>query len=232
MATLFQPSDVPSLKKLTLGGEPLTRENIKIWADETYPTNTYGPAECSMWCMGSPSLSLESDENNIGTGLGVNTWITRVENHNQLCAIGMIEELLIQGPLLAREYLNDPERTSAAFIENPRWFTESRPETKSRFYRTKDLVFYNVDGTIHFLGRKDSQVKIRGQRVELGEIEHVLRCHLGTTMNAAAEVMTLVEQALDPTLIAFISIGADFHEKGEHKFNTRTMKAFEPVVTN
>lgn len=180
VATLFQPSDVPSLKKLTLGGEPLTRENIKTWADETHLKNIYGPAECSMWCMGSPGLSLESDESNIGTGLGVNTWITRVENHNQLCAIGMIGELLIEGPLLVREYLNDPERTSAAFIENPRWFTEARPETKSRFYKTGDLVRYNVDGTIQFIGRKDSQVKVRGQRIELGEIEHVLRRHVGT----------------------------------------------------
>lgn len=231
VATLFQPSDVPSLKKITLGGEPLTRQNIKTWADETYLTNIYGPAECSMWCMGSPGLSLKADESNIGTGLGVYTWITRVENHNQLCAVGMIGELLIQGPLLAREYLNDPERTAAVFIENPTWFTKTRPEQKGRFYKTGDLVRYNVDGTIQFIGRKDSQVKIRGQRIELGEIEHCMRRHLGNTMDAAADVMMLAEQRSDATLIAFINIGADFHGEDEHRFDARTVKAFEPVVT-
>jgi hypothetical protein len=78
---------------------------------------------------------------------------------------------------VARGYLNDPAKSEAAFIEMPAWFAGLGQDktNNSRFYKTGDLARYNMDGTISFVGRKDSQIKHHGQRVELGEIEHHLQ---------------------------------------------------------
>ena len=83
------------------------------------------------------------------------------ENHEKLVSIGAVGELLISGPILARGYLNSPEQTTQAFIEDPLW-AQSFPKGAayvSRFYKTGDLARFNSDGTIHFVGRKDTQVR-------------------------------------------------------------------------
>ena len=74
--------------------------------------------------------------------------------------------MCIGGAGVAREYLNRPELTMSAFMNDP-----FSPGLKARIYRTGDLVRWNADGTLQFIGRLDRQVKIRGMRVELGEIE-------------------------------------------------------------
>ena len=75
-------------------------------------------------------------------------------------------EILIEGPLVARGYLNDPMKTAKSFIEDPRWLVQrqgnSFPRRKGRLYKSRDLGRYNADGSIQFLGRKDLQKKIRG----------------------------------------------------------------------
>jgi aryl carrier-like protein len=96
-----------------------------------------------------------------------------------------VGELLLEGPTVARGYLHDAEKTAQAFVANPAWAT--RPG--SRFYRTGDLVRYNEDGTIRFVGRKDTQVKVRGQRVELGEIEHVIRLAMPTLAHVSVDAV-------------------------------------------
>lgn len=89
--------------------------------------------------------------------------------------IGSIAELLIEGPVLARGYLN-AEQTRQAFVEGLAW-VKSSPSERRRYYRTGDLFKYNADGTVSFIGRKDSQIKLRGRRIEIGEIEHYLASH-------------------------------------------------------
>ncbi len=82
---------------------------------------------------------------------------------------------MIEGPILARGYLKDPEKTKAAFITNPAWLKNgggNTPGRQGRLYKTGDLVRYDNAGNLVYVGRKDTQVKVRGQRVELGEIEH------------------------------------------------------------
>ncbi|PQE14301.1 non-ribosomal peptide synthetase protein [Rutstroemia sp. NJR-2017a BBW] len=203
VAELLRPSEVPCLQNLTIGGEALSRINVQNWAGATFLTNIYGPAEASMWCMGNIGLGPDADETNIGTGLGVRTWITDVEDPNRLCSIGMVGELLLEGPLLARGYLNNPENTTKAFITNPAWATEQIAPPGTRFYRTGDLVCYKEDGSVKYVGRKDSQAKIHGQRIELGEIEHNIHLELGEDVAVVVLVGKLRGQDRD-TLVAVL----------------------------
>ncbi|PYH98073.1 nonribosomal peptide synthase [Aspergillus ellipticus CBS 707.79] len=167
---LLQPEDVPTLKTLVLGGEALSRGDIITWADRVQLYNGYGPSECSVAAAANPGLQTTTDPANIGRAVGGVLWVVDAKQPSQLLPIGAIGELLISGPILARGYLGDPEKTAAAFVEQPSFIPGSTAQ--DRFYRTGDLVRYNADGTIHFIGRADGQVKIRGQRVELGEIEY------------------------------------------------------------
>ncbi|PYI01521.1 nonribosomal peptide synthase [Aspergillus sclerotiicarbonarius CBS 121057] len=167
---LLQPADVPSLKTLVLGGEALSKGDILTWADKLQLYNGYGPSECSVAAAANPGLQTTTDPANIGNAVGGVLWVADAKQPSKLLPIGAVGELLISGPILARGYLGDPEKTAAAFVEQQSFIPGS--EERERFYRTGDLVRYNADGTIHFIGRADGQVKIRGQRVELGEIEY------------------------------------------------------------
>jgi non-ribosomal peptide synthetase component F len=100
-------------------------------------------------------------------------------NSDSLLPIGFTRELILRGPQLAREYLGQLNETSNSFIETPRWartlrFPRILEAYSTRFYKTGDLVRYNADGTLRFVGHADSQSKLNGQRLELGEIEHHL----------------------------------------------------------
>ncbi|KAH7245532.1 hypothetical protein BKA59DRAFT_397427 [Fusarium tricinctum] len=175
VASLLRPADVPELKTLVLGGEAPTRENVRTWAPCLNLIICYGPAECSITCSGTEPATVSSDPPNVGHALGCRMWIVDPTDHNRLAPVGCVGEILVEGPILARGYLKDAEKTTAAFIEHPafikRFSGDSQPH---RFYKTGDLGYYRpeFDGSIGFAGRKDTQVKVRGQRVELGEIEH------------------------------------------------------------
>lgn len=172
------PRDVKSLKTLIMGGEPLTQKIINTWANRLRLINAYGTTECCVTNLVNSEVTLETAPMNIGKAVGCVTWIVDEMNHDRLAPIGTIGELLIEGPALARGYLNDEVKTSAAFVESPAWAHKSNDSCRPRrLYKTGDLVQYNADGTVNYLGRKDSRVKIRGQRVELEEIEHHLNSH-------------------------------------------------------
>lgn len=169
------PEDVPNLKTLILGGEKLTSDCLKTWADRLCLINGYGATECCVTSLVNSKVDPHTDPANIGLAVGVVCWVVEAANPSRLAPIGCIGELLIEGPTLARGYLNDEKKTETAFLENVRWACgESKLRHPRRLYKTGDLVRYNADGTINYVGRKDAQVKIRGQRVELEEIEHHL----------------------------------------------------------
>ncbi len=138
--------------------------------------NGYGPSECTPMSTFNYNSSSPEEATRIGRGVGLVTWVVDPENHDCLLPLGCVGELLLEGPLVGPGYLNDPEKTAAAFIEDPpTWLrrgTTDVPGRHGRLYKTGDLVRYNADGSLTFMGRKDAQVKIRGQRVELGEVEH------------------------------------------------------------
>ncbi|KAK3293706.1 uncharacterized protein B0H64DRAFT_466327 [Chaetomium fimeti] len=111
-------------------------------------------------------------------------------------------------PVVGLGYLGEPEKTAEVFIEDPAWLLAgygSNPGRRGRLYKTGDLVRYDPEGSgdLVFVGRKDSQVKLRGQRVELVEIEHHLRRHLPSEVKLAAEVIK--PTGGEPTLVTFVS---------------------------
>ena len=169
-----------------------------------------GPAEATVtgtiWQVSPHDASNADSSPSIGRAVGGVAWVVNPFS-NCLSAVGATGELFLQGPLVGDGYLNDSEKTEAGFIENPAWLVEAGH--KGRVYRTGDLVHYNADGTLAFIGRNDSQRKIRGQRIELGEIEsHVRRCLSAPTKERVDVIAEVLPQNGDhgPTLAAFISI--------------------------
>lgn len=181
VANLIDPARVPSLKTLVCGGEAMSKENIIKWADSVTLVNGYGPTEASVICVANGQVSRDKDPSNIGYAhSNCYAWITEPGNHNRLAPLGCSGELLMEGPILAREYLHDTAKTEAAFIKDPVWarrFSDKVSTPGRCFYKTGDLVKYNADGSIGFIGRKDNQIKLHGQRIELGEIEHNIELH-------------------------------------------------------
>ncbi|CAG8962038.1 hypothetical protein HYFRA_00005080 [Hymenoscyphus fraxineus] len=178
VAQLLSPARLPGVRSLTLGGEPLRLADIEQWWGKVQVRNAYGPSECTPTSTINHEASSLADATHIGKGAGLVTWVVDPENHNELLPPGCTGELLLEGPLVGHGYLENPDKTAASFIEEPIWLQQgspSRPGRHGRLYKTGDLVRYNEDGNLTFVCRKDEQVKIRGQRVELGEIEHVLR---------------------------------------------------------
>jgi acyl carrier protein len=118
-----------------------------------------------------PELSSHGDQIPIGQGIdGVQILV--LNQAGQLAGIGELGEIYIRTPYLTRGYVNDEGLTSARFLPNP-----FRSEAGDRMYRTGDLGRYRPDGTVEYVGRDDGQIKIRGYRMEVGEIETILEQH-------------------------------------------------------
>jgi non-ribosomal peptide synthetase component F/aryl carrier-like protein len=200
VASLIEPEDVPTLRTLSLCGEPMTVSHISTWSSKVRLVNAFGPSEC---CIGSAANSFVTEQSSpkcIGKAVSCCYWVVHPRNHNRLARIGSIGELLIEGPILARHYLNEPEKTKAAFISNPEW---AKPGRGTRLYKTGDLVYQNPDGSFQYVGRKDTQAKIRGQRLEFGDIEQAFRDVVPETENVVAEIAQPDGQS--PRLVVFFS---------------------------
>ncbi|KAJ0280121.1 NRPS [Colletotrichum noveboracense] len=178
LAQIVDPEDVPGLKTVILCGEANSPEIVEKWTRSGADViNGYGPSEAS--CVFSYNIYTRQSPraNNIGRALDGACWgwVVNPENHNQLLPIGAKGELLIQGPTLSRGYLNEPEKTAKVFIESPEWLPGKVAISMQRLYKTGDLVRQLPDQSFEVFGRIDTQVKLNGQRIELGDIEHKVR---------------------------------------------------------
>jgi amino acid adenylation domain-containing protein len=168
------------LQALLIGGETFTvalarqlRENF-----QGAILNMYGPTETTVWST-TFQLPLHGVPARIPVGRPIaNTQIYILDQNLAPVSIGVAGELLIGGAGVARGYLARPELTAERFVPN-RFVAPSTPEAgiSALLYRTGDLARYLPDGNIELLGRIDHQVKIRGHRVELGEIEALFNEH-------------------------------------------------------
>ena len=153
--------------KILCGGEALSRELAdKLLERAGQVWNLYGPTETTIWsavCRIMPGAAPIS----IGHPVA-NTRLYLLDAHLQPVPLGVSGELHIGGEGLARGYLNRPELTAEKFIRDP--FREGK-----RLYKTGDLVRYRADRTLECFGRNDFQIKLRGHRIDLGEIESILR---------------------------------------------------------
>ena len=152
-----------SLKAFITGGEKL--------ADVTPPPylllNGYGPSESICYVT---AFAVKEKLQNIPIGKAVeNMHLYIMDAYGHRLPVGAAGELWVNGPQVGRGYLNRPEKTAEAFVETP-W---------GRCYRTGDIVRYLPDGNIQFVGRRDGQVKVRGFRIELTEVEAIIRQYPG-----------------------------------------------------
>ncbi|KAM3430303.1 hypothetical protein MY4824_007777 [Beauveria thailandica] len=200
---------LPDIDTIILGGASLTVADVEQWRDKAQVIHIYGPCECTaastINCHGLRS----GDVTNIGKGAGLVTWVVSQRSHNELLPPGCIGELLLEGPLVGLGYMDDPGKTAAAFINDPTWLVQGasgQPGRRGRLYKTGDLVRYREDGTLAFVGRRDAQVKIRGQRVELEEVEYWLRRCLPGAAHVLAEMIEPRGNASGPVLAAFLQI--------------------------
>ncbi|KJZ75845.1 hypothetical protein HIM_04669 [Hirsutella minnesotensis 3608] len=219
VARALGPESLSKLATMILGGEAPLPSDAALAGERTRIINAYGPAECT------PTATLATLDRNvsIGRGLGLCTWIVEPDDADSLAAFGDVGELWLEGPLVGDGYLNDPQRTAAAFIDDPVWLMQAVGR-RGRVYRTGDLVRYAEDGSIVFVGRKDTQVKIRGQRVELGEVESSIRKALREQVTADPDKAQVVAEAVqlagsqNSLLVAFITLpDAETMTDGGHR---------------
>ncbi|MCG7317691.1 non-ribosomal peptide synthetase [Brevibacillus laterosporus] len=168
----LDPERLPTLRTLITAGSATSFGLVDKWKDKVTYINAYGPTETSI-CATYWKAEEESRGTSVPIGIPIqNAQVYIVDHSLQLQGIGEVGEMCVGGVGLARGYWNRPELTAEKFVDNP--FV---PDEK--IYRTGDLARWLPDGNIEYLGRIDHQVKIRGHRVELGEIESLLLQHPG-----------------------------------------------------
>lgn len=208
VALSLQPSDVPKVKDMAVRGGVMTKKVQEIWGDAVVLHGLYEPSECPIVAIHNSTPGATEDTSNIGRSVGSVSWVVDPTDHHRLVPVGCVGELLIEGPILARGYL-DEESTSKYFIEAPVWASKdpnARSSPSRRMYKTGDLVRYNSDGSMVYFGRKDTQVKLNGQRMDLGQVEDCIRPNLPGNAQSAAQVVTIGDTKY---LAAFLCLQSD-----------------------
>ncbi len=193
-------SDPPSLealgklKKILIGGEALPASLVdslrQSFAGEIY--NMYGPTETAIW---STVYRMQGQQSSIPIGKPIaNTQVYILDSELQLAPPGGIGNLFIGGDGVVRGYLTRPDLTAERFVRDP--FRKG-----GTLYRTGDLARFLPDGNLEFIGRSDFQVKIRGHRIEPGEIEAILEKQPGVKQ---AVVAARAEKQADKVLAAYV----------------------------
>ncbi|HVL01851.1 MAG TPA: amino acid adenylation domain-containing protein, partial [Dongiaceae bacterium] len=164
-----------SLRQVFLGGEPINLARLSAWLKQSNCelVNSYGPTECAD-IAAYHRIALEADLIAPVLPIGrpnYNVQLFVLGEHRELLPIGAVGELYISGDGVGPGYLNNPELTAQVFTPNPH--LEGQP----LMYRTGDRVRYRKDGVVEYLGRRDHQIKLRGFRVEAGEIQTLLNQH-------------------------------------------------------
>lgn len=168
-------TELPDLRTIIVAGEACPRDVVARWAPGRRFFNAYGPTETTIWA--SVSRCRADDERprpTIGKAIA-NLSCHVLDEAMQPVPAGSVGELFIGGVGVARGYLNRPDLTAQRFVRVP------AVAGGGRLYRTGDLVRELPDGELDFIGRIDHQVKIRGQRLELEEVERVLADHPAVT---------------------------------------------------
>jgi amino acid adenylation domain-containing protein len=189
---------LPDLVTVITGGEQLSTELATKWAPGRRMINAYGPTECTV----TSSLALIEPRQRPAIGRPISNLQIYVLNQElEMAPVGVAGEIHIAGVGLARGYLNQPGLTAERFVANP-----FSTEPGARMYRTCDLGRWTFDGTLEYLGRIDDQIKIRGYRVEPGDIETALRQSAGVS---DAAVVPHVDQNGNQRLIAYVVMNRD-----------------------
>ncbi|MCB9220167.1 MAG: amino acid adenylation domain-containing protein, partial [Ignavibacteriales bacterium] len=190
----------PHLRTVLSAGEKCTWQIVNKWSKYYRFINGYGPTEASVGCTwGRYSTFMKTNSVPIGIPI-FNVKVYVLDDNLLPVPFGVRGELFIGEDALARGYLNKPELTASKFL--PNLYSNTPGE---RIYKTNDLVEVLSDGQLEFIGRKDNQVKLRGFRIELEEIEAILN-----NSDYVKESAVILKQQKDERLIAFIVINDNF----------------------
>lgn len=211
VARLVEPAQVPTLQTLILTGEAVFSKDVDKWWGRVHVINAYGPAECTPISTINSTATDAFTGARIGTGKGSVTWVVDPEDHIRLLPPGVVGELFLEGPCLARCYLENGKKTSEAFIQDEPWLhagMSTQPGRRGRLHKTGDLVCYHENGSLTYMGRKETQIKIHGQRVEIGEVEHHVRQLLPGNLDLQVAVdLADPQKRNDATLVVFAGLG-------------------------
>lgn len=211
LARLLHPEEVPSLCRgvFITGGEQLKQEILDVWGPKRVIHNFYGPTEATIGVTTYPCVPINGRSSNIGRQFAnVGSYVLRPNTEIPVLR-GGVGELCVSGKLVGKGYLHREELTAERF-PYLKFF-------KERVYRTGDLVRVLHDGCFDFLGRADDQVKLRGQRLEIGEINHCIR----SAVPDITDVVTLVirnEKQQKDLLVSFVVTAR------EHGHNARNLQ--------
>jgi amino acid adenylation domain-containing protein len=165
-AALIPPDDVPSLRRMVLGGEMVNPTVIQTWEHRVELLSSYGLSECTQlnW---RHRLQSNASSRMIGQPYDTTTSYILIPGTTELAPLLVPGELCLGGAQLARGYLARPEETAKRFIQNP--------FGKGRLYRTGDMAVRHADGSVELVGRIDFQIKINGHRVDPGEPNSIIQ---------------------------------------------------------
>ena len=190
----IEPHHVPDLVYFSVGGEKVSKKVLDTWdkQDNTLVLNAYGPTEMTIGCTAS-RISAELNARNIGRPFGNTGAHVLLSGTHFYAKRGQSGELCLTGDLVGNGYFERPDATGYVSDFNG-----------ERMYRTGDIVRMMADGSLEYLGRSDDQTKIRGQRIELGEVSESVR----TCFVKAIDVTTLIvchPELAKNLLVSFVS---------------------------
>lgn len=208
LARLVHPDDVPSLCKgvFITGGEQLRQDILDVWGSKAVIYNAYGPTEATIGVTMYCRVPQNGRSSNIGKQFpNVGSFVLQPGTDVPVPK-GGVGELCVSGKLVGKGYLNRPELTIERFPTLERF--------GERVYRTGDLVRVMYDGCFDFLGRADDQVKLRGQRLEIGEINHTIKAGVAQVKDVATLVTKHRDQDRD-VMVSFIVTQDDKKRDGD-----------------
>lgn len=175
VASLIDPNKVPKVEFLVTSGEPMTAEVARRWTGKLY--QGYGPSETTNICS---VKKMDSNDHirHLGHTFENTSVLVLAPNTLDVVPVGCVGEFCFGGDQVVAGYLNLPEVTNKHFVSHPRF---------GRIYRSGDIGRMLDDGSLLIIGRVDDQIKLRGQRIELGEISNVV-----TTSGEASNCVTML----------------------------------------
>lgn len=215
MARMFLMNDetrqaLGGISNIMLGGEALPGalvEEMKT-VTQAHVQNMYGPTETTIW---STTATADGGDGTVSIGTPIaNTKVYVLDGNRKLVPIGTPGELWIGGEGVARGYWNRAGLTEQRFVADP--FSD-KPD--ARMYQTGDLVAWKADGSLDYIGRTDFQVKLRGYRIEIGEIEAMMDSHRDITQSA---VVVRLENESDQRLIGYFTSAGGIEESSLRAF--------------